>query len=163
MKTRTATIGGGLLICLGAVLLGACDQQPCDPQPEIVIEPLRFERVSEDHVVATGSWEPGSSDGKPYGWAPWALVRIECHRERSECMESRARIHADEHGEGPLGLHSELTRYDIAEWTGPNIRATGMFGEEVPVQLSIDVSTKTVRHEILKKNHSFGSDYWLLK
>lgn len=155
---------GMIAVCMGTVLLGACEQRPCDPDPQIVIEPLRFESVSADHVVAIGSWEPRSSDNNPFAWAPWALVRIECHRGRSECTESWAQLVADEHGENPLGLISELTRYDIAEWTGPNIRATGMLREKTPVQLSINVTTKTVRHETLdKRNDLDGADYWVLK
>lgn len=160
-----------IVCCLAAVLLGSCER-PCDPSPQIVIESLRFEEVSGDHVVAIGSWEPALlsdvqpvwAPKEPRPWTPWALVRIECRREWSECTESWAQLVADEHGEKPLGLIPQFTRYDIAEWSGPKIRATGIFREQVPVQLSIDVSTKIVRRENLdERGRSDGSDGWRLK
>lgn len=146
---------GMLVCCLGAVLLGTCRWPGDRPR----LPRLSFDRISDSHVLATGSWQPNASTGAPY-----ALVFIECRRVTEECTEMWAQIVSDEHGvKGDL-LMPEITHYQIKEWSGSKIRATGSFKDKWPVKLSIDVATRLIRRESTgRRDPGYEAEDWLLK
>ena len=120
---------------------------------------MEFERIGDTQLVATGSWQ-----AQPSGWVPFALVRIECHRERAECTESWAQIIADEHGAGPYHLVPEFTRYRIEEWSGDSLRAIGQFRGQWAVELLINGATGDVRRSYPDQRNRFSdTEYWVLR
>lgn len=149
---------GMLVCCLAAVLLGTCRWPRDRPQ----IAQRSFERLSDSHVLVTGSWQPNATTG-----GIRALVFIECRRATQECTEMRAHIVSDEHGKGDL-LMPDFTHYKIKEWSGLKIRATttSFFREleQQPFKLSIDVATGVVRRESTgRRDPGYAAEYWLLE
>jgi hypothetical protein len=138
---------GMLVCCLAAVLLGTCR----GPGDRPGIPPLSFERISDSHVLVTGSWQSNATTG-----APHALVFIECRRATQECTEMRAQIVSDEHGVKGDRLMPDFTHYQIKEWSGSKIRATGRYRDKWPVQLSIDVAAGLIHRES-------GAEDWTLE
>ena len=148
---------GMLVCCLGAVLLGTCREPRDWPQ----LPRRSFERLSDSHVLVTGSWQANATAGGIH-----ALVFIDCRRATQECTEMRAQIVSDEHGKGDL-LMPAFTHYRIKEWSGSKIRATTTSfreREQWPFRLSIDVATGVVRRESTgRRDPGYEAEYWLLE
>jgi hypothetical protein len=143
-----------LLACLLCGFLSC--RRPCRP-PEIA--PRSIEHWEDGRIAVVGSWK-----AHPEGWAPFALVRIECRREQAECTEFRAELLKDEHGRSPDRLAPELTLYRIEKWSADEIRATGMYRERWRVELMVDLNTGSVRRQHpAKRERIDGSEYWILK
>ena len=123
----------GLAVLMAAT---ACGKHSAQVAPRLSTK--GFETASETTVVVNGSWRSHASR-----WVPYASVRIECERSKSECTEFWAAFYADEEG-GPGGLVPEVTHYSIVTWSPSTVTAAGVFRNKWPVQLKINLNEKTV-------------------